>query len=121
MSADDGQPAAYDFLSIATSKDGAADPGNTTGRSTRTCSKPHRTVKLHYGPTRIVRAVVYVDGKRVKVVHRRSVKRLTIPPFSSANHRVKIVLRSARGRSYTSVRTYKGCRKSKPRRVRSRR
>ncbi len=122
MAADDGQPAAYDYLSIVTAKDGAADPGNTTASaSTRTCTKPHRTVKLHYGRTRIVRAVVFVDGKRVKTVRRRRIKRVTIPAFSSAKHRVKIVLRSSRGRSYKSVRTYNGCKKSKPRRVRSRR
>jgi hypothetical protein len=59
-----------------------------------------------------------VDGKRVKTVRRHSIKSVTIPAFSKAKHRVKIVLHSSRGRNYTSVRTYKRCKKSKPRRVR---
>jgi hypothetical protein len=115
MAADDGQPAAYDFLSIVTSKDSASPtPGGAKGCT----GKASRTVKLHYGRTRIVRATVYVDGKRVKVQRGRSIKRVLIPQFSKAKHTVRIVLRSSKGRRYTSVRTYKGCKKSKPRRVR---
>jgi dienelactone hydrolase len=117
MSADDGQPAAYDYLSIVTSKDEAT--ATQPNQPAKTCTKKaQRTVKLHYGRTRIVRAVIYVDGKRVKTVRRHSIKSVTIPAFSKAKHRVKIVLHSSRGRNYTSVRTYKRCKKSKPRRVR---
>jgi dienelactone hydrolase len=120
MVADDGEPAAYDYLSIVTSKDeaGVAGGGGTASGPKRCTKKANRVVKLHYGRTRIVRATVFVDGKRVKVVRGRRITRVVIPTFSSARHRVRIVLRSSRGRSYTSVRTYKGCKKSKPRRVR---
>jgi hypothetical protein len=77
-------------------------------------------VPLHY-KVRIVRATVFINGKRVKVYRGRSLRRVTIPPAGSGRHVVKIVLVSSRGRKYASVRTYRGCKKSKPRRLRSRR
>jgi hypothetical protein len=119
MVSDDGEPAAYDYLSIATSKDEVGAGAGGGASPPKACAKKaNRTVKLHYGRTRIVRATVFVDGKRVKVVRRRSIKQFVIPALSPARHRVKIVLRSSKGRQYKSVRTYKGCKKSKPRRVR---
>jgi hypothetical protein len=85
--------------------------------------KPHRTVRLHYPRrVRIVRATVYINGKRVRVQKARRggrIKRVSIPVAGSGRHKVKIVLRSSRGKRYVSVRTYDGCKKSRPRRVRS--
>jgi hypothetical protein len=70
---------------------------------------------------RIVRATIFVNGKRVRVIKGHRIKRVPIPDAGSGRHVVKIVLLSARGRKYTSVRTYRGCTKTKPHRVRSRR
>jgi hypothetical protein len=53
----------------------------------------------------------------VKVYKGRSLKRIAIPPAGTARHKVKIVLRFNRGRNSVSVRTYNGCTKTKPKRV----
>jgi hypothetical protein len=118
--ADDGQPPKYDYLSIVTTKDGAALPGVHTPASggIRGCGdKPGRVVRLRY-KGRVVRATVYINGKRVRVYRGRSIRRVVIPPAGGGRQTVRIVLVSSRGHRWSSVRTYKGCTKSKPRRVR---
>ena len=120
--ADDGQTASFDYLKLVTSADGPPDSGVNppAGTGLDGCaSRAGRVVRLHH-KVRIVRATVFINGKRVRVYRGRSIKRVVIPPAGSGRHVVKIVLRSARGRKYTSVRTYKGCKKTRPRRVRSR-
>jgi hypothetical protein len=114
MSDDDGFPGTYDFLKIVTSPDtpGATPAGSGCGR------KAHRTVRLHYRHRRVVRATIFINGKRVRVYRGHSLKRIDIPLAGSARHRVKIVLRFNRGPRHVSVRTYRGCKKTKPRRVR---
>ena len=59
-------------------------------------------------------------GKRVKTYKGKSLKKVVIPPAGNGRHTVKIVLVTSKGKRFTSVRTYKGCKKTKPRRVRSR-
>jgi dienelactone hydrolase len=118
---DDGQPAGYDYLKIATSPDEGGGANTPAGTGINGCvNRAGRVLRLHY-KVRIVRATVFINGKRVKVYRGRSLRRVTIPPAGSGRHEVKIVLVSSRGRKYTSVRTYTGCKKSRPRRVRSRR
>jgi dienelactone hydrolase len=112
---------AYEYIKIATSPDdaSAAPPGVPGGSDVGGCTKgAHRVVALHYGRTRIVRATVYINGKRVRVYRGKRIKRVVIPPAGGGRHVVKIVLRSSTGHRYTSVRTYKGCKKTHPRRVR---
>jgi dienelactone hydrolase len=89
MSDDDGFAGTYDFFKIVTSKDSA-------------------------GPTP---AGSGIYGCGVKVYRGRSLKRIAIPAAGTARHKVKIVLRFNRGKRHVSVRTYKGCKKTKPRRV----
>jgi dienelactone hydrolase len=116
--ADDGQPASFEYIKLVTSPDSAAGTaGGPTGGGIRGCGDKRRIVPLHYR-VRIVRAIVYVNGKRVKVYRGRSIKRVPIPEAGSGRHVVKIVLVSSKGRRYTSVRTYNGCKKTRPRRVR---
>jgi dienelactone hydrolase len=116
MTDDDGFAGDYDFLKIVTSPD-TAGPA-PAGSGIYGCGKkPHRTIRLHYRHRRVVRATIFINGKRVKVYRGRSLKRIAIPPAGSARHRVKVVLRFNRGGRHVSVRTYKGCRKTKPRRV----
>ena len=121
LAASDGKPAKYEYIDIATSPDSPGAGGSVPASGgIRGCSKKaNRVVPLHY-KVRIVRATIYINGKRVHVVRGKSLKRVRIPDAGGGKQRVKIVLRSARGRNYTSVRTYKGCKKTKPRRLRSR-
>jgi hypothetical protein len=119
LSSADGQPAKYDYLSIVTSKDGEGGANTPTGSGINGCRAPGRTVRLRYGnKTRIVRATVYINGKRVKTYKGKSLKRVVIPPAGNGRHTVKIVLVTSAGERFTSVRTYDRCKKSKPRRVR---
>jgi dienelactone hydrolase len=118
---DDGRPAAYDYLALATSPDKQGPGGAPPGGGIRGCSKKaRRVVPLHHR-TRIVKATVYINGKRVKVTRGRRLKKVAIPDAGGGKQRVKIVLVDARGKRFTSVRTYKGCKKTRPHRVRSRR
>jgi dienelactone hydrolase len=119
---DDGQPKGYEFVQIATSPDkpssGGGGGGGPKGNGVRGCGdkKPGRVVRLHY-KVRIVRAIVYINGKRVRTYRGHRIKRVRIPEAGSGKQRVKIVLVSAKGKRYASVRTYKGCKKTRPHRV----
>jgi dienelactone hydrolase len=116
MSSDDGFPGTYDFLKIVTSPD---KPGATpAGSGIYGCGKAaNRVVRLHYRHRRVVRATIYINKKRVKVYKGHSLKRIAIPPAGAAKHKVKIVLRFNRGKRHVSVRSYNGCKKTKPKRV----
>jgi dienelactone hydrolase len=118
----DTQPADYEYIKLATSPDRTSSDGTAgpTGGGLNGCKKPGRVVPLHY-KVRIVRATIFINGKRVRVIKGHRLKRVPIPSAGGGKHVVKIVLRSAKGKKYTSVRTYKGCKKTKPHRVRSRR
>jgi hypothetical protein len=117
----DGQPGSYEYIKLVTSPDKPGSGGGASGGGIRGCGdKPGRVVPLHY-KVRIVRASVYINGRRVRVYRGRSLHRVVIPEAGGGRHVVKIVLVSSNGRHYASVRTYKGCKKTKPRRVRSRR
>ena len=123
LASTDGQPKEYDFIKIVTSPDkpgAGGKPGKPGGSGVRGCGdkkKPGRVVRLHY-KVRIVRAIVYINGKRVKTYRGRRIKRVRIPGAGGGKQRVKIVLVSAKGKRYASVRTYKGCKKTRPHRVR---
>ncbi|MEA2448346.1 MAG: hypothetical protein QOG63_278 [Thermoleophilaceae bacterium] len=117
LSADDGQPASYDFLKVVTSPD--SGKGGPPGTGINGCGKkPGSEVHLQRKAHRIVRVAIYIDGKRVKVIKRhRGIKRFLIPPPGPGRHRVKTVLTTASGKKLVSVRIYHGCKKSKPRRL----
>ena len=117
MTSDDGVAGDYDFYKIVTSKD---TPGPTpAGSGIYGCGKKaNRVVRLHYRHRRVIRALIYINKKRVKVYRGHRIRRVAIPPAGSGRHRVKIVLRFNRGHSHVSVRTYKGCKKTKPKRLR---
>jgi dienelactone hydrolase len=116
----DGVAGGYAYLPIVTSPDGPPSSNAPSGTGINGCGRaPNRIAPLRYKRTRIVRADVYVNGKRVATQRGRSLKRVVIPPAGGGRHVVKIVLRGSDGRRYTSVRTYNGCKKTKPRRVRS--
>jgi hypothetical protein len=67
---------------------------------------------------RIVRVHAFVDGKLVKRVRGRRVTRVTLkPPRGKVNFTVRIVKWSNTGKRTASVRTYRGCSKTRPHRV----
>src|SRR3954449_3311129 len=67
---------------------------------------------------RVVRVRAYIDGKLVKRVHGRRVKRVTLkPPKGKVNFTVRIVSFTSAGKRIVSVRKYRGCSKTRPHRV----
>src|SRR3954449_4859479 len=118
----DGQTKGYEFVKVDTSPDKPGGSGGSSGGGAgsgiRGCGdkKPGRTVPLHH-KDRIVRATVYINGKRVRTYRGHRLKHVKIPEAGGGKQRVKIVLVSAKGKRYTSVRTYKGCKKTRPHRV----
>jgi dienelactone hydrolase len=114
----DGQPVDYSYVKIDTTRDGPATVATPAGSGIHGCGKrPNTVVHLRRKSERIVRAAIYINGHRVQVSKGRSLKRIEIPAPGPGRHRVKIVLRTASGRTYTSVRTYRGCKKTRPRRM----
>jgi hypothetical protein len=63
---------------------------------------------------RIVRVEAYVNGKLRKRVNGHRVKRVTISRLPRKRFRVRIVAHWNTGARTVSVRTYKGCKKSRP-------
>src|SRR4051812_6574293 len=63
---------------------------------------------------RIVRVDVYVNGRRVKVVRGRRVRRVVLRRLPRGRFTVRIVARWSSGRRTISVRRYVGCRKGRP-------
>ena len=90
--------------------------GGLDGRHAGECT-PRLTFRIpqpHNG--RIVKVLAYIDGRLVKRVSGHRVKRLTLKTPTKANFTVRIVKVSDRGRRTASVRTYRGCHKTRPQR-----
>ena len=82
-----------------------APAGSCSARSTR--------VRLRSRGARIVRALVYEDGRLLRSVHGRSLTSVTVPrPRGSGAFVVTVVDYTARGDRVLSTRTYMGCRKA---------
>jgi hypothetical protein len=62
-----------------------------------------------------VEVTAFVNGKRVKRVRGRRVTRLVLRRLPRGRFRVRIVARTNLGTRTVSVRTYRGCRKGRPR------
>ena len=63
---------------------------------------------------RIVRAVAYVNGRRVKTVRGRRVTELKLPRLPRGTFEVRIVAVHDDGRRTVSIRRYRGCKKGPP-------
>jgi hypothetical protein len=61
-----------------------------------------------------VKVVAFVNGHVVARRRGHNLKTLTLTKLPLGKFRVKILTRTARGHRTRSVRTYKGCRKSRP-------
>jgi hypothetical protein len=64
---------------------------------------------------RIVRATVRINGRQVRSVHGRNLKRLTLARLPAGRFTVTIRTLTNRGTRATSVRVYSGCTKTPPR------
>jgi hypothetical protein len=63
---------------------------------------------------RVVTVVAFVDGKRVKRLKAKRVSRITLKRLPRGLFTVRIVATTDRGSRTVSVRTYRGCTKSRP-------
>ena len=72
--------------------------------------------RLHHAPgARVVRVRVYVNGRRRLARRGRSVRAVTLRRLPRGTFRVRIVAIQSSGSKLISTRTYRGCRKSRPR------
>jgi hypothetical protein len=75
----------------------------------------HFSFKLHHGRgARVVRAEVFINGKRRLVKTGKNLTRLTIASLPKGRFTVKVLTTQSTGSRVISVRTYNGCTKSKP-------
>jgi hypothetical protein len=73
------------------------------------------TFRLHHGPrSRVVRVVVYVNGKRKLARRGRDLRRVTVRRLPRGRFKVRIVATHSNGSRLVSTRTYRGCTKSRP-------
>jgi len=63
---------------------------------------------------RIVKVAVFVNGKRKLVRHGKRIKQITLRRLPKKTFTVRIVATANNGQRTVSVRTYRGCKKSKP-------
>jgi hypothetical protein len=117
-------PTGYSCLRSAGNGNGGGKPGGKPGGKNpleipdaRRCKDRRKfSWKVHQPPGRRIVAVnVYVNGKRVKHKRGRRVTRISINRLPRRKFRVKIVALVNTGERVISVRTYKNCKKSKPR------
>jgi hypothetical protein len=64
---------------------------------------------------RIVSVAVYVNGRRVIKKRAHRIGRVTLRRLPLGTFEVKLVARASFGRRIVSTRTYRGCKKSRPR------
>jgi beta-glucosidase len=73
------------------------------------------TFTLHHGPNaRVVRVKVYVNGKRKLSRKGNNIRKLTLRRLPQGTFKVRIVATQSSGSKLISTRTYRGCKKSKP-------
>ena len=72
--------------------------------------------RLHHAPhARVVRVRVWVNGRRKLTRRGRSIRRLTLRRLPKGAFRVRIEATQSSGSKLISTRTYRGCKKSRPR------
>jgi hypothetical protein len=90
--------------------------GERRPRRRRCVDRRRYSFKLdRHDGARVVKAVVYLNGERVKVRRGRDLRRVRVRRLPRRRFVVKIVTTSADGVRSVSRRTYRGCRKSRPR------
>jgi hypothetical protein len=78
--------------------------------------------RLHHAKrARVVRVVVYINGKRKLRRRGHNIKRITLRRLPKKRFKVRIVATQSSGGQLVSTRVYKGCHKSRPHTRRTRR
>jgi ABC-2 type transport system ATP-binding protein len=93
----------------------AAAKANTAARSCVDKRKFHFTIHQLNG--RVVAVRAYVGTHRVQSLRGHRIRSLTLSRLPLGRYRVKIVTTTAHGAHATSVRSYRGCYKTKPKTV----
>jgi hypothetical protein len=91
-------------------------PGTGSGPSAHGCIDRRRfKFRLHARRgDRVVKVTAFVNGHLAVRRRGHNLKTLTLTKLPLGRFKVKILTRTARGHSTRSLRTYKGCRKSRP-------
>jgi hypothetical protein len=72
--------------------------------------------RLHHGPrSRVVKVRVFVNGKLEVTRRGRNIRRVTLRRLPRGRFKVRIVAVHSNGSRLVSTRTYRGCKKSRPR------
>ena len=101
---------------------GSGPASGTPNRGPVACAPPGLAFRIHRLHGRaIVRVIAYVDGKRVRAVRRRSIVRLRLERPPAPTYTVRIVSIARGGARRTTVRRYRACSKTAPRRIARRR
>ncbi len=89
----------------------AVQPAKGVGGSRRRCSRPHGLFVRLPVPrhSRIVRAVVRVDGRVARRVHGRRLVRIGLPVLHAGRHRVRVLMTTSGGRRVVVTRRYLVC------------
>jgi len=107
------------FYSVRVSQD--AWPTGVAGASARCTDRRRFAFRLHRDRgARVVRVIVYVNGKRRLSRRGRSLRRIAIRPLSRGRHVVRIVSTQSNGWERVSRRVYRDCTKGPPRTLRRR-
>jgi hypothetical protein len=103
---------------VALVRDLAVAPGSTgLPAPTRRCVDTRKfSFRLHHARSqRVVRVEVFVNGRRVLRKRGHSLGRVTLRRLPRGTFTVKVVAKQSSGSSLVSTRTYRGCKKSRPR------
>jgi dienelactone hydrolase len=111
---EDGYRGDYSYVSIDTTPDSVAGPGAALKRSSSlTACTARQAIKFklrRYKGRAITKAVVYVDGKRVRTVKGRSLRSVSIPGLAgTGRHRVRVYEYTRKGLARKATRKVYGC------------
>ena len=89
--------------------------GGGGGPSAKHCVDRRRFVFTLHQPRggRIVRVAVYVNGRRVRTIHRRRIVRIALARLPLGTFTVRLVATTNRGVRIHSSRRYSGCRQGR--------
>jgi ABC-2 type transport system ATP-binding protein len=109
------QAGLVNFKSIGVSVPTVSPAAARTNSAPSACLDRRKfTFKIHQHRKRVVRVRVYVNGKLRKTVRGHRVRRVSVKRLPQGLFRLKVVATTANGQRVTSLRTYRGCTKSKP-------
>jgi dienelactone hydrolase len=111
---EDGYPGNYSYASIDTTPDSVAGPAaplkQSSSLSACTARQAIKFKLARYKGRAITKAVVYVDGKRVRKVKGRSLRSVSIPGLpGTRRHKVRVYEYTRKGLARKVTRKVRGC------------